>query len=91
MIVEWLFTGVLQALSAVVGALLPDDPLPGFMTDFSGQLAGIFRAINGLGAWAPFAYAGIVLTTCWGVYGVCFLVKLGLRAASHSPVSGGAG
>lgn len=90
MIVEWLYA-VFTAVSSVVVGILPDDDLPSFFTDFTEQINGIFRMINGLGAWAPFGYAGVVLSIAWSTYGVCFLIKLGLRAFSHSPVSGGAG
>lgn len=90
MIVEWIVQ-VATSIAAVVVGLFPDDPLPSFMTDFSGQLNQVFVLINGLGAWAPFAYIGTVLSIVWTTYGVCLLVKVGLRAVSHSPVSGGAG
>lgn len=90
MITEYFF-GLGTTIVAFLAGLLPDGDLPAFFTDFSGQLAGMFKAINGLGAWAPFAYMGIVLGIVWSTYGVCFLVKLGLRAMSHAPVSGGAG
>lgn len=90
MITEFFF-GLATTVAGFLAGLLPSDDLPSFFTDFSGQLAGMFRAINGLGAWAPFGYLGIVLGVVWTTYGVCFLVKLGLRAVSHAPVSGGAG
>lgn len=90
MIVEWLVK-LTSTIAGVVVGLFPDDPLPAFMTDAAGQINKLFVLINGLGAWAPWTYIGVVFTVVLSTYGICLAVKVGLRAVSHSPVSGGAG
>jgi len=89
-IVEW-FIKLTTTVAGVVVGLFPDDELPAFMTDAAAQLNKLFTMIDGLGAWAPWTYIGIVFTVVLSVYGVCLAIKVGLRALSHSPVSGGAG
>lgn len=90
MIVEWLYDIWNSVVTFFVG-LLPSGNMPDWMTDLTKTITDVFTAINGLGAWAPWAYIGVVVTAVFASYGVSFGIKLVLRAISHAPVSGGAG
>ena len=90
MITEWLLTICLSIVEFIVG-LLPEWEVPDFMQEFASGIADLFDMINGFGAWAPFAYLGILFGVILTTWSVTAIIKLVLRAASHIPGAGGAG
>jgi hypothetical protein len=90
MILEFIY-GVFATVAQFFVGLMPDWEPPAFILDFGTRVSWLFDQINGLGAWAPFGWMGTVFAATVGVYVVCVLIKVGLKAASHSPVSGGSG
>jgi len=89
-IVEFIM-GIGSALVAFFTGLFPDWEPPGWLLTLDEQINGLAANVTPLGAWADFPFLATVAGITLGTYIVCFVIKLVLRAASHSPVSGGAG
>lgn len=90
MITEWLMT-IGSGLVTFITGLFPDWEPPEWLTGVDATVNDMGDSVGSLGAWADFNLLSIVATGTIGTYVVCFIIKLLLRAASHSPVSGGAG
>lgn len=90
MIVEW-FVSVFSAIGAAIVGLFPEWEMPAEIANLPATIDELFATIDGFGAWAPFTYMGVLFTAILGVYGTCLLIKVILKAVSHSPVSGGSG
>ena len=82
---------VFAGLAGAFVGLFPEWEPPEWLTSLPATIDGLMNTIDGFGAWAPFTYMGVLLTAVLGVYGTCLLIKVILKAVSHSPVSGGSG
>lgn len=90
MVIEWLY-GLFVGVAGFFADIQPDWDVPAELEGAADAIESLVAPLAGFGAWAPFEYMGTCLTLSVGVTGVCLLIKVGLKAISHSPVSGGSG
>lgn len=90
MIVEWL-VGLAASMGGWVGSLFPDWTPPAWLSQVSSQVNGLIANLNGVGAWADWAYILVVVSTVLSVWVVALLVKTARALVSYLPFFGGSG
>lgn len=87
MIVEWL-VAIGAAVVGWVADLLPSWDVPEWISQVDDKVNGLLYVGSGLGAWIDMPTAGIVISAVFVAMGIGFAVKLVLKAAAITHISG---
>lgn len=83
------FIDFFAAFTRFAIGLLPDSGPPGWFSDGTGYLSEVWSYASGLGAWIPFAHAGMVVTSILACVAIGLTIKLVRIVASFFTVGGG--
>ena len=88
MIVYWFLDLLSSIVSGLLG-LIPDVPVPGWMSDTSGLLSSLLGYASSMSVWFPWTVAAVVVPTVLACVAVGFATKVTRIVASFLTAGGG--